>query len=287
MKKMIAILLVLCLLPVTGLAFKLPDINAYSGYQLTKRDEKNTSSGYWVEYSCNGIDVYALVESYTQMMRQYRYTAFSSPETGSFKLDLIPYVTLHSSVSSIFSNSKTEYDFKNPVVLEYNDQNDTLCFSFNWNKIGINAVGDTGERFKPVESATASSTHKPSTNATSKPGKTRCNTCDGTGRVEKDCSICGGDGYKDCSECSGKGYYRCKGCDGYGNKTCPRCYGSGKDGKERCSKCGGKRTVRCGSCSSGKLTCSACNGRKEKKCTACRNGKKSSDCSRCGGTGWR
>ena len=40
MKKMIAILLVLCLLPVTGLAFKLPDINAYSGYQLTKRDEK-------------------------------------------------------------------------------------------------------------------------------------------------------------------------------------------------------------------------------------------------------
>ena len=86
MKKMIAILLVLCLLPVTGMAFKLPDINAYSGYQLTKRDEKNTSSGYWVEYSCNGIDVYALVESYTQMMRQYRYTAFSSVDC-KIKLD--------------------------------------------------------------------------------------------------------------------------------------------------------------------------------------------------------
>ena len=185
MKKMIAILLVLCLLPVTGMAFKLPDINAYSGYQLTKRDEKNTSSGYWVEYSCNGIDVYALVESYTHMMRQYRYTAFSSPETGSFKLDLIPYVVLHSSVSSIFSDSKTEYDFKNPVVLEYNDQNDTLCFSFNWNKIGINAVGDTGERFKPVESPTAASTPNPGTNATSKPSKTRCPNCKGTGSCPK------------------------------------------------------------------------------------------------------
>ena len=188
---MIAILLVLCLLPVTGMAFKLPDINAYSGYQLTKRDEKNTSSGYWVEYSCNGIDVYALVESYTQMMRQYRYTAFSSPETGSFKLDLIPYVVLHSSVSSIFSDSKTEYDFKNPVVLEYNDQNDTLCFSFNWNKIGINAVGDTGERFKPVESPTAASTPNPGTNATSKPRRPAAQTVREPAAVPNVAALCG------------------------------------------------------------------------------------------------
>ena len=77
------------------------------------------------------------------------------------------------------------YDFKNPVVLEYNDENDTLCFSFSWNKIGINAVGDTGERFKPVESPTAASTPSPGTNATSKPSKTRCPNCKGTGSCPK------------------------------------------------------------------------------------------------------
>lgn len=283
---MIAILLVLCLLPVTGLAFSttktitiiISDISAFSGSKLIYRDTSKVG----MEYSCANVDAFDLVKAYAEMVCQressYQYSIDESAD-GSF---------------TIWIKSKDIADFSQFLI--YYANTDSLTVGYWGPSSSVDSIGtnfrtvykyhydyvDTGERYEP-----AAATPNPGTNATSKPGKTRCNTCDGTGRVEKDCSICGGDGYKDCSVCSGRGYYRCKGCDGYGNKTCPRCYGSGKDGKERCSKCGGKRTVRCGSCSSGKLTCSACNGRKEKKCTSCKNGKKSSNCSRCGGTGWR
>ena len=159
MKKMIAILLVLCLLPVTGLAMvflqKVSDINAFSGNRLNYIE---TTSSYFItthKYSCEGVDALALVKAYAEIYPSYEFS-IEEYEDNSFK------VVLASRKSFMRASIHIRYDAGSDMLKLWYDNEESY-------------YKDTGERYEPAA-------------ATPKPSKTRCPNCKGTGS----CPNCGG-----------------------------------------------------------------------------------------------
>lgn len=156
MKKMIAILLVLCLLPATGLAMvflqKVSDINAFSGNRLNYIE---TTSSYFItthKYSCEGVDALALVKAYAEIYPSYEFS-IEEYEDNSFK------VVLTSRKSSMRASIYIRYDAGSDMLELWYDNEESY-------------YKDTGERYEPAA-------------ATPKPGKTRCPNCKGTGSCPK------------------------------------------------------------------------------------------------------
>lgn len=81
-----------------------------------------------------------------------------------------------------------------------------------------------------------------------------CETCNGSKKLEQECSYCKGHGIVGCSKCAGTGmitkrnifniveYYECDRCAGKGRLTCPTCNGALKEVSD-CKTCGGSGTV--------------------------------------------
>ncbi len=156
---MIAILLVLCLLPATGLAMvflqKVSDINAFSGNRLNYIE---TTSSYFItthKYSCEGVDALALVKAYAEIYPSYEFS-IEEYEDNSFK------VVLASRKSSMRASIYIRYDAGSDMLELWYDNEESY-------------YKDTGERYEPAA-------------ATPKPSKTRCPNCKGTGS----CPKCGG-----------------------------------------------------------------------------------------------
>lgn len=156
MKKMIAILLVLCLLPATGLAMvflqKVSDINAFSGNRLNYID---TTSSYFItthKYSCECVDALALVKAYAEIYPSYEFS-IEEYEDNSFK------VVLASCKSSMRASIYIRYDAGSDMLELWYDNEESY-------------YKDTGERYEPAA-------------ATPKPSKTRCPNCKGTGSCPK------------------------------------------------------------------------------------------------------
>lgn len=156
MKKMIAILLVLCLLPATGLAMvflqKVSDINAFSGNRLNYIE---TTSSYFItthKYSCEGVDALALVKAYAEIYPSYEFS-IEEYEDNSFK------VVLASRKSSMRASIYIRYDAGSDMLELWYDNEESY-------------YKDTGERYEPAA-------------ATPKPSKTRCPNCKGTGSCPK------------------------------------------------------------------------------------------------------
>lgn len=159
MKKMIAILLVLCLLPMTGLAMvflqKVSDINAFSGNRLNYIETTSVYSITTHKYSCEGVDALTLVKAYAEIYPSYEFS-IEEYEDNSFK------VVLALRKSSMRASIYIRYDAGNDMLeLWYNNEE--------------SYYRDTGERYEPAA-------------VTSKPGKNRCSNCNGSGH----CPKCGG-----------------------------------------------------------------------------------------------
>lgn len=156
MKKMISILLVLCLLPATGLAMvflqRVSDINAFSGNRLNYIE---TTSSYFItthKYSCEGVDALALVKAYAEIYPSYEFS-IEEYEDNSFK------VVLASRKSSMRASIYIRYDAGSDMLELWYDNEESY-------------YKDTGERYEPAA-------------ATPKPSKTRCPNCKGTGSCPK------------------------------------------------------------------------------------------------------
>lgn len=142
---------------------------------------------------------------------------------------------------------------------------------------------------------------------------TRCDVCDGSGRV--DCKVCD-EGRVNCSNCDGSGRVsrmketQCQRCNGTGHVDCPRNGSFKMEGMwynqlhvyygkhvQMCSNgCangivyGAFGMMPCPKCKGGCIPCETCSGSGKVKCGAC-DGKRSLmesvrvDCSRCNGSG--
>ncbi len=108
-----------------------------------------------------------------------------------------------------------------------------------------------------------------------------CFSCDGSGKREFECSVCGGSGtYSgDCRSCEGTGRRM------LAAKPCFTCQGHGKVHGKPCRRCDGTgvfqqaRQVECRACQgSGQFSapCRCCDGEGEVEKT----------CRKCGGSGW-
>ena len=110
-----------------------------------------------------------------------------------------------------------------------------------------------------------------------------CSRCSGTGKIESNCTFCGGRGWRDCSLCNGNKSIRCTVCGGAGEYVCPQCRGR----NENCGTCGGNGTIKCDRCSgTGSINCTSCGGSGHDPCGQCgQTGIQYWNCPDCRGTG--
>jgi len=100
-----------------------------------------------------------------------------------------------------------------------------------------------------------------------------CNTCKGTGSIEKECPVCNGKKTKMCERCIGSGVLvstvECPDCKGKGKNwlgmVCKKCKGKGKiRKKEPCPECHNSGSIKCPRCKGkGTITtqCTECHGK--------------------------
>lgn len=238
MKKLISILLALCitLLPALALAALKPiKPKKITVVKITNKRSVNVRSGPGTKYGVIG-----------------------EVPSGSEH----PYVRTKGKWYCITFNGQEGYVSANITTLE---EKNAFGFPFG-EKLGAAGTGDDSTKSSSSSSnsgSSSSSSSKSSSSSSSSSSKNthRCSTCAGDGKREVSCPHCSG-GRTRCTSCSGKGTYRCTLCGGDGRKADGRrCISCGGDGKANCGPCGGSGKKRCGSCSG--------TGKKRERCTAC------------------
>ena|ERR1017187_7560186 len=102
----------------------------------------------------------------------------------------------------------------------------------------------------------------------------RCSTCNSTGKVQQQCSVCHGTSRVTCQNCSGSGQVLKK-------------KGWFSDKYDACYRCKGSRQEQCGSCKQGykEATCQTCKGTgAAANCSNC-HGQGKTPCADCSGSG--
>ena len=110
-------------------------------------------------------------------------------------------------------------------------------------------------------------------------GRESCESCNGNGEREYECSECYGTGNYECYKCDGSGAIYCPDCDGEGCYDCGDCDGEGGKWDEN------DNWVECENCNDGKIDCNGCNGEGELECPEC-EGNGNVPCGDCGGDGY-
>ena len=301
MKRLLAFVLILCMLPSLSLAASkatLPDFKSFSRNQLELMETEKKDYLTMEKFSGSQSLIISLAKAYVELLTsKYDLDMIANFQIDYGSYDRVNYALVYDGSASmgsfnIFSDEHNWRCENCQVFLQYNivsSGNATLWVyfrpEFNYK--------DTGDRYDGSSNSNAKATPKPGKKTTaaptSRPSTTsRCTTCGGDGQVERSCSSCGGDGKRDCMSCAGKGYNNCSGCYGSGKRRCGSCYGTGKNGSKRCSICSGRGYKDCSSCSGGKQRCSACSGSGDRNCSSCSGrGTKSSTCTSCGGDGRR
>lgn len=303
MKRLLAFVLILCMLPSFSLAASkatLPDFKSYSRNQLELKETEKKDYLTMEKFSGSQSLIISLAKAYVELLTsKYDLDMIANFQIDYGSHDRVNYALVYDGSASmgsfnIFSDEHNWRCENCQVFLQYNivsSGNATLWVyfrpEFNYKDTGDRYGGSSNSNAKatatpkPGKKTTAAPTSRPSTTS-------RCTTCGGDGQVERSCSSCGGDGERDCMSCSGKGYNNCSGCYGSGERRCGSCYGTGKNGSKRCSSCSGRGYKDCSSCSGGKQRCSACSGSGDRNCSSCSGrGTKSSTCTSCGGDGRR
>ncbi len=218
-----------------------------------------------------------VLEEYLDLLRQSRYNISLKENTFSWQGQTFHswYLYYNGSGSPRYAGVTADAAYKasNLCGQIYFNEYGTRCgFSLHYSA-DFNLY-DSGARATGYAGGSSSATPQPTQPATTNPGGSvhMCSTCHGTGRVERNCTYCGGTGSGGkCFTCGGSGSVNCTSCGGDGTT-----YNLTTNSYSRCFACNG----------SGRKTCSSCNGR-PKTCNFCSGtGKKSEYCSTCHGSGW-